>query len=173
MRTGQGLPWSAERCPVFPETVLDFHSKLGGLGTGRQNGDLSPGGSEQGCGYGRVLSVRATQAWPWWAGPFLLGNQAGLAPHLSNSWAHSSVWPLGKGLMLGLVALDDSPCRLSGPPPPASLSSHIWPGDSQVRIFSGQMPVGTGLGWAMPLALSFIYSLGQVVSSFWPQFYHL
>lgn len=64
LRTCQGLPWSAERCPVFLDTVLDFHSKLGGLGAGRQNGDLSPGSSEQGCGYARVSSVRATQACP-------------------------------------------------------------------------------------------------------------
>lgn len=42
------MAFGAGRGPVFPETVIvDFHSKLGGLGAGRQSGDQSPGGSEQ------------------------------------------------------------------------------------------------------------------------------
>lgn len=43
----------------------------------------------------QVWSVRATQAWPW-ASSFLLGNQAGLAPHLCNPGVTPASTYLGK-----------------------------------------------------------------------------
>ena len=93
-------------------------------------------------------------------------GRPGLAPHQSSSWAHSSTWPLGKGSELGLVALEELPCRplraTSSNPPRAP-----EPGDQAQVIHlpagtcPGQIPaesflLGLDVDGSMPLALGFV-----------------
>lgn len=106
LRTCQGLPWplvlggalSSQRqsLSISIPSWVDLGQE-DRMGTGAQE-------AQNRWGSARVSSMRATQGWP-----LLLGNQTDLAPHLSNSGAHSGVWPLGEGLKLGLVSPDDSP----------------------------------------------------------------
>lgn len=158
---GPPVAFGAGRCPDFPETVLDFHSELGGLGAGRQNGELSPGGSERRCGSAKVSSGRATRAWPG-AGPFLLGERTDRAPHLSVAGPTRERPGVPGGLSLQAL----------GAPSSSLPSSLTWPPPPRAAICSGQVPAGIGCGWVRAPGLG-RHGPGQAVLSFWPRFCHL